>query len=270
MNDKAVAEVQPDPFLEMVERVASNPDIDADKIQKILDMQIQVMDRTARDEFYAAMNRVQAELPAVYRDAENKQTNSRYSKIETIAKAIKPIYTKHGFSTSFSEDKSDGDGYIRIRGVLRHCNGHSEDHYYVDLPVDNVGIHGKVNKTMVHGTASTFQYGRRYLTLFMFNVTTDDDDDDGNAAGNPSEVGKYVDMPEEQATVIANLLDEANPETGVGVDKFGEAWLELEQSEQMSFAPWIGKFYPGAVSATKEKMRNIMAAYRTRRNDTGN
>jgi hypothetical protein len=221
---KEVATVQPDPFLEMVERVAMNPDIDADKIQKILDMQIQVMDRTARDEFYAAMNRVQAELPAVTRDAYNSQTQSRYATIETIAKAIKPIYTREGFSMSFTQAKSDFEKYIKIKGVLRHSSGHSESDYEIDLPVDNTGIKGSVNKTLVHGTASSFQYGRRYLTCAMFNVTTDNDDD-GNGAYSPPEA-KMVSEP--QKDQIRNMLEESGEDEA----KFLK-WCKCESIDQI-------------------------------------
>jgi len=191
---KNVAVIQPDPFLEMVERVASNPEIDADKIQKILDMQLQVMDRTARDEFYAAMNKVQADLPIVTRDAVNAQTQSKYAKIEAIAKAIKPVYTREGFSMSFSQGESGVENHIRIDGVLRHASGHSENTYNIILPVDNVGIKGTVNKTMVHATGSTLTYGRRYLTCMMFNVATEDDTD-GNQPFEPPPI-KFISKPQ--------------------------------------------------------------------------
>jgi len=205
--DKAIDVVRPDPFLEMMERVASNPDIDADKMQKILDMQIQVMDRTARDEFYRAMTEVQKVLPAVMKDSFNPQTKSHYAKIEAIAKAIKPTYTKHGFSMSFTQGKSDFEQYMHIEGILRHSAGHSEDFYFVDLPVDMVGIKGQPNKTEVHGRGSTFTYGRRYLTCAMFNVATEDDED-GNAAYEPPPA-KLISTPQiKQINEMLTAADE--------------------------------------------------------------
>lgn len=200
---KEVDVVRQNPFLEMIERVASNPDIDADKIQKILDMQIQVMDREARDQFYDAMNRVQSKLPTVVKDARNQQTNSNYARHESIARAIKPIYTMEGFSTSFTQDKSDTQGYIRIRGSLRHKSGHVEDHYFIDLPADKVGLKGSVNKTDLHAAGSTFTYGRRYLTCLMFDVATGDDND-GNA--------QEAFVTDEQQANIEALLEEISEE----------------------------------------------------------
>lgn len=196
-----------DPFVDMVERIATNADIDADKLQKVLDVQMQVMDRQARDEFYRAMNRVQAELPMVARDAINTQTSSKYARLETISRALKPVYSKHGFSCSFTQDKADLENHIRVRGTLRHAAGHSESHYYVDVPLDDRGIKGSVNKTPTHATGSSFAYGRRYLTCMMFDIATGDDVD-----GNPVD-----DSPLDGALKgrIADMLKQLSPEENV-------------------------------------------------------
>ena len=75
-------------------------------------------------------------------------------------------------------------------------------------------------------------------------------------------LSRYNVMPEEQATVLFNLLDEVDIESGDGVLAWGEAWLELNPDEQMGLSPWISKMYPGGVSKIKEKMRDTLAAYR--------
>ena len=230
-DNKEIATIQPDPFLEMMERVASNPDIDADKMQKILDMQLQVMDRTARDEFYAAMTQTQANLPVVVKDAYNTQTSSQYAKIEAIAKAIKPIYTKEGFSMSFSQGKSDFQDHIRINGTLRHSSGHSEDHYHIDLPLDDSGIQGKKNKTPVHATGSTFTYGRRYLTCAMFNVTTEDDTD-GNLPTNKPPPAKLI--SDKQASQIQDMLTVLNDANAPNSDEETFcAWAKIDSIRAM-------------------------------------
>ena len=43
-KSKEVATVTPDPFVEMVERLAANPDVDANKMEKLVDMQIKILD----------------------------------------------------------------------------------------------------------------------------------------------------------------------------------------------------------------------------------
>lgn len=203
-----------DPFVEMVERLATNKDVDPDKLQKLVDIQMQIMDRNAEAEFNAAMARVQKNLPEVLREADNLQTKSRYAKHEAIAKAIKPIYTVEGFSAVFSQGKAEADSCIRVNGTLRHSGGYSEPHW-LELPLDKAGIKGNVNKTDLHATASTFTYGRRILTCMMFDVATGDDTD-----GNLPEDTITVD----QATVINDLIKESKANKAkflgwAGVDK---------------------------------------------------
>lgn len=202
-ESRAVAERAVDPFVDMVERLSTNADIDADKLQKLLDMNVSILDRNAKQAFYAAMNEVQSNLPAIVNNAWNDQTRSRYAKLEIIARALRPVYTAHGFSVSFSQDDSPIDSHIRVRGRLAHRDGHIEDHYHVDVPIDDRGIAGKVNKTLVHATGSSFTYGRRYLTCMMFDVATGDDDD-GNVGEGPLE--------DEQIAAIAAMLKQLQPD----------------------------------------------------------
>lgn len=160
----------------MMERLAANPDIPTDKLRELLEMQKEIMSIEAERAFADAMAKVQAEIPMVIRRAQNSQTNSLYAKHEAIAMAIKPVYTSHGFSLTFSEGKAEKPDEIRIAAVLRHGAGHSE-HGHIDLPPDSAGIKGSVNKTPVHAKGSTMSYGRRYLTLMMFDIATGDDND---------------------------------------------------------------------------------------------
>ena len=135
MDNNAVDIIRPDPFIEMVERLAANENVDPDKLQKIVDVQMQVFDRNAETEFNVAMSRVQSKLPTVYEKSFNPQTQSRYAKIEHIAKVIKPIYTAEGFSTTFSQGKPITEGYMGIDGELRHSGGYKRS-YWLELPPD--------------------------------------------------------------------------------------------------------------------------------------
>jgi len=73
---------------------------------------------------------------------------------------------------------------------------------------------------------------------------------------------KYSQMPEKRAKEIASLLEAANPETGEGCEAFAEAWVEMNSDEQRSFGPWFSKFYPGAVTANKQHMRDVLDVWR--------
>jgi len=128
-----------------------------------------------------AMTKVQSEIPVVSRDMKNNQTHSSYASYENIVKITKEIYTKHGFSISFSEGETGNENHIRINATVMHEGGYSVNHF-ADIPLDVAGIKGTTNKTAVHAKGSSFSYGRRYLLCMIFNIPTGDDDD-GNAAG---------------------------------------------------------------------------------------
>ena len=197
-------------IIQVIERAAMNPDVDMEKMERLLVMQERILDRQGEVEFSNAMARVQAALPTVTRNAYNQQTSSKYAKHESLAEAIKPVYTKEGFSITFSEGEAPKEGFIRIIGILRHRAGYKEKHH-VDMPLDIAGIKGSVNKTPTHATGSTFSYGRRYLTCLIFDVATGDDTD--------GQAGIKL-ITEEQANAIhAKIVD-----NGVNMDAFMR-WL---------------------------------------------
>ena len=209
-------------MIQVIERIALNPDVDVDKMEKVMDMQERMMDRNAELEFNQAMTHVQNNLPVIPKDAYNEHTKSHYSRHETIVKAIKPVYTREGFAISFSEAETpqikDQPKSIKIIGVLRHKAGHSET-YFTVLPIDKTGIGGTVNKTGVHATGSTITYGRRYLTCMIFDVATGDDTD-GNI---PTVVDETIYISEEQSNSLYAKID------GHGVNKTGfYKWLKSE------------------------------------------
>jgi len=195
-------------MIQVIERIALNPEVDVDKMEKVMALQERMMDRQAESEFNSAMTDVQANMPVITKDGYNEHTKSYYSKHETIVKAIKPIYTKEGFAISFSEAEipqvEGKPRLIKIVGVLRHRSGHSET-YFTVLPIDTTGSGGTVNKTGVHGTGSTITYGRRYLTCMIFDVATGDDND-GNAVAENVVERTYI--TEEQVNILDSKIRE--------------------------------------------------------------
>ncbi len=167
-------------MMQVIAKVASDPNSDVDKLEKMLNMQERIFDKNAAIEFNKSLTKCQQEMPAVTANAQNNQTNSKYAKIEAINKVITPVYTDNGFSLSFGEGKPDKEGFMRIECTVAHSGGHSKEYHY-DLPLDDSGMAGKTNKTKVHAHGSTTSYGRRYLTLLIFNIIIVGEDDDGTA-----------------------------------------------------------------------------------------
>ncbi|GJD92883.1 ERF family protein [Methylobacterium iners] len=197
---------EPATILSLIERAARDPSVDLDRMERLFEMREKMLAREAETAFNAAMSAAQAELPQVLRRAENSHTNSRYAKLEHIAQAITPIYTKHGFSLSFDTVDCPLAGHYRLVCKVAHAGGFSRSHQ-ADLPADGAGAQGRANKTGIQAFGSTMSYGRRYLTLLVFNVALTNEDNDGNRVA-PADEGGDEFVSDEQAETIRRLIGE--------------------------------------------------------------
>lgn len=227
--NKEVA-VQNDNMMSIIEKAVSNPDIDVEKMERLLNMQERIFDKNVEIEFNRSMSECQKHMPSITRDGVNDQTRSKYAKFETILKTIKPIYTEHGFSLSFGTDASPFENQIRVICEVMHAAGHSKQ-FHVDLPPDMTGIKGSVNKTGVHATGSTYSYAKRYLVGMIFNIANSDEDDDGVSAGGVT----IQDLLEHLDTIREHIHSISAIKAGIANNNYGEAreaWVELDQDEQ--------------------------------------
>ncbi|MFN2411388.1 MAG: ERF family protein, partial [Halomonas sp.] len=121
-------------IIQVIERAALNPDVDIDKMERLLQMQERVMDRQAMMAYSAAMASMQTELPSI---EERGQTNNGfYATLEDIVDTVRPIMQKHGFAVSFRIQTQERG--IQITGVLMHKDGHREETSML-LPADISG-----------------------------------------------------------------------------------------------------------------------------------
>lgn len=168
-------------ILSLIERAAMNPAIDLDRMERLFEMHSAIAARNAESAYNEAMSLAQAEMAPVSYDAENTHTKSRYTTYGALDRAIRPIYTKHGFSLSFYPGVGAPDGFVRVGCKIAHKDGHSE-RPEVDMPSDGSGAKGGAVMTKTHATGSAFSYAQRYLLRLIFNLATGESDDDGNAA----------------------------------------------------------------------------------------
>ena len=160
-------------------KIAVSAGTDLKKLEKLLILQERWEANEAKKSYNQAMAIVSAAIPSVTKTLLNPQTHSKYAPLDKIIEAIKPIYSKEGFSLIFYEGETSKEGHIRIMADVIHKQGHKEIYHY-DVPLDGVGLKGNPNMTKIHAKASSTSYGKRYLTCMIFNVPTGDDD--GNAA----------------------------------------------------------------------------------------
>jgi len=203
-------------FMQVLEKAVLNPDVDIDKMERLLVVQERIIDKRSEQAFSVSMMEAQKDMPIVCRDKENTQTHSRYSSYEGILKAGKPVYTSQGFSLMFYETDAPNEEDVRVCVDVMHVDGHTKK-LHVDVPLDNTGMQGSVNKTKTHGKGSSFSYGRSYLMRMIFNIATGDDDD-GNAAGGAPVIPLITD---EELTLLRKTLTDA----GIDVERF-ETWIK--------------------------------------------
>ena len=190
-------------ILTVIARAAADPNVDIDKLERLLQMQERVLAREAKAAFTASLAKMQPLLPVVEEHGGIKDRSgniqSRYALWEDINDAIKPILAEHGFALAF-KTRIDGEKVV-VTGVLSHTGGHSEQ-TELGLPCDTSG-----SKNAVQAVGSSTSYGKRYTALALLNLTSRGEDDNGAAGGGTGSITR------EQFDELEKLADE------VGADK---------------------------------------------------
>jgi hypothetical protein len=180
-------------MLEVIARAASDPKTDVAKLERLMAMAHDQEARMAKKAFGIAMKEAQDGMRRVRADASNSQTSSKYATYAALDKAVRPIYTQHGFALTFDTGEGAPTDHIRVICEVFHEAGHARP-YHIDMPADGKGAKGGDVMTKTHAAGSALTYGQRYLLKAIFNIVVgDDDDDDGNAAGDVSVTAEQLD-----------------------------------------------------------------------------
>lgn len=178
-QDVAVIEPEPTSILTVIERAARSPDVDLDKMERLLAMHERTVMKQAETSFNQSMTDAQSAMGRISTDATNPQTRSKYATYGKLDRELRPIYTQHGFALSFDTDDSPLADHIRVVCHVSHRDGFSKRHH-IDMPADGKGAKGGDVMTKTHATGAASSYGMRYLLKMIFNVAIGEDDTDGN------------------------------------------------------------------------------------------
>lgn len=162
-------------FMERLIEMASNPAINVETIDKLLDANDRVMAiaerklaEQAKREFNTAYTQMQAQAGVVRRGGVGQ--SGRFARLTDIMAVYQPLLDEFGFSLrSYSEDVEGGR--IRTVTVLAHSGGHSEQDSFTSRP-DTGG-----NKNDIQAGGSARAYHRRYNTKSLLNVIDATDDE---------------------------------------------------------------------------------------------
>lgn len=195
-----VPQAQTTNMLSVIERAASNPAVDVDKMRSLLEMQERIMTKQAEIDFNQSMTRLMAKLPIVdktgrieFTDKNGEVRSTPFAKYEDIDAAIRPVMIEEGFSLSFDTTPRDGGGVI-ITGTLSHSAGHKKT---ASMPValDTTG-----SKNNIQSMGSSLSYGKRYVVGLLLNIITRGEDTDG--------IDRDTPITTEQAVEIDLLVKE--------------------------------------------------------------
>lgn len=175
-------------FASVKEMIALGKELEADAAKKV---------------FNIAMAEAQSEMEPVRTNANNSQTKSKYATYDQLDRAIRPIYTKHGFGLSFDEADSPKLDHIRVVCEVTHKGGFSKS-YHRDMPADGKGAKGGDVMTKTHAAGAAASYGMRYILRGIFNIAVGEGDRDGNAVPASSKT-----ISEAQVKELTDLIAKA-------------------------------------------------------------
>lgn len=178
--------------------MAINKDLDIEKLQKIMEMQVAMEDRQARKEFFLALSKFQSEIPVISKrglasfDHRNGGGKTEYSfgKLEDITEAIKPYLTPNGLSYRWEQKCYEG-GALDVTCIFTHKDGHSESTSMSAYPDES----GKKNK--IQQSASAISYLKRYTLTSAGGITVGDEDNDGQGEEISQDISQAVDTDQD-------------------------------------------------------------------------
>ena len=172
MNDLVKTDTQEMAILQVIERVATSPDADIEKLEKMLDMQERIMDKQAEAEFNKAMVAAISEIPSF--EESTAGHHFKYATFEQINKIVKPILASHDLFMTFTTNFKDNGVYVTA--AITHRAGYSRQTTGL-FPFDTSG-----SKNDIQAVGSAISYGKRYMQNALLNITTHGEDDDGFAS----------------------------------------------------------------------------------------
>lgn len=182
MSDLTI-NAQPDPWLAIVERVITTPDLAIDNLERILALRDRERHGAALEEFNNAFAACQAEIKQIAKDKPNPAFKSNYSTLAAVDEEIRPVREKYGFGWLVSQATAESPDNVRFEGIL--SKGRIEKTVWLEVgrkAFTGEGPQGgRMAQLPIQIVGSITTYMRRYLLMMAFDVVPSDDivDDDG-------------------------------------------------------------------------------------------
>jgi len=207
--------------------------MDADQIQRFMDLADRHEAKQAKREFDEAMNRFREQCPVIVKNADGH--NTKYAKLSSAIAAIREPLSDNGLSHSWRTEQADG--VITVSCVVSHVGGHSEKTSLSSAP-DNSG-----GKNSIQAIGSTVSYLERYTLFAILGIASSDQDDDGIGSS-----ATYI--GEDQMADIVGLMDELGDK--LDREKFA-GWLKEKGVKDGSVKFIPASMYQSIIGALERK-----------------
>lgn len=194
--DEAENVLPADPLVEMIGRVAMDPDLPLDRMTALMDMRERQMNKEAEQVFNQAFAAAMGEMPDVPRSGKNNHTGNKYSTLDDLIRTTRPILAAHGLSLNWQTEINENE--IRVTAIVRHALGHS-----ISATLSGPRDSGK-QMNVLQGGGSTETYLKRYSGFGILGLSSGDEvDDDGRQSRSGAKIS------EQQWEELRDLLDKA-------------------------------------------------------------
>lgn len=206
--------------------LASMPDFDVAKLDKLMDLQEREMNRLAKIAFNKDFTAMQSEITTVTKSKQGH--NYKYATLEDIVDIVRPTLEKHGFAVSFGVNTTTD---IIVTCTLMHKEGHSIE-TTMQLPADKTG-----SKNAVQAIGSSVSYAKRYTLSSLLNIATRDDDD------------AQASMQRDQRTITRGQSQTLESK-----------YEKLPKERQEKFDGWLSSLGANSISEVKASQFNTVLA----------
>lgn len=223
------APAAPATLYEAILAAAKDPDIDADKLEKIVDVGMRVEANEARKAFARDFRRLKRVLPEIDKDGKidhgerggettrtgKKALKARYSTYPNLKRVCDPLLHEHSFTyASVIEPSADG-AKINVVGYLKHDDGHEMISRFP------IGADPGPGRSVAQSWTSATSYAKRINFILMLDIVSKDPRDQDNDGYRTQ--GDVIDATPQIETISADqgmTLREAIESCGIPIGKF--------------------------------------------------
>lgn len=147
-----------------------------DVIERLAALQLEGRKLDAEVDFQDHLNACQAEVQLVIFDSDKAGPGGKkWATYKAMDKAIRPIYTQHGFSLSFGTEEYTVQDQILVTCLV--SRGLHTRTYRMPMDVSGQGAKGGAALSKPHAFLAGMEYGRRCLLKMIFNIVTGEEAD---------------------------------------------------------------------------------------------